>query len=206
MPIITDVPYDPEDEDLAGDAATVVDGNVPVVAMIGDASSGGRMVTAVLGAGGSEPLIVANGGVRNGTSAASICRRSPWVSGVWVSAYDGGSELLSILGSQELASAAFAAAAVDCVNLLALGANVAGPDDPAAIVAAAIGLSVGGVPCQTFQQCMASINEDRQADYDGPTGMLALDMGGDVTRANYDVYGFDEMGNDMTSDQVTATF
>jgi branched-chain amino acid transport system substrate-binding protein len=207
VPIIAEVPYDPEDEDLSGAAEKAVADNVPVVAMIGDASSGGRMVAAMLAAGGSEPLIVANGGVRNADfGRVDLQALSERVSGVSVSAYDGATELMSILGSQELASAAFAAAAVDCVNLLALGANASAPDDPAAIVAAAIKLSVGGVPCQSFVQCMTTINEDRKADYNGPTGMLALDVVGDVTRANYDIYGFDEMGNDMTSGQVIATF
>ena len=62
--------------------------------------------SALLAAGGNDPLIVANGGVRNADfGRADLQALAERVSGVSVSAYDGGSELMSILGSQELASA-----------------------------------------------------------------------------------------------------
>ena len=64
------------------------------------------------------------------------------------------------------------------MNLLAL-APTSPPPTTRRDRAAAIELSVGGVPCKTLHAVHDPIDEDRKADYDGPTGQLALDMPGE---------------------------
>jgi branched-chain amino acid transport system substrate-binding protein len=201
LPVTMELAYRPDDEDFSEEAAGILAAAPPAVAMIGDAESGGRMVAAILAAGGaSSPTIIANDAIRLadfGTriDVADLAKR---VTGVSVSAYEGQQELAEAITPENLATVAFAAAAVDCVNLLALGAVAAGtPDDPGRIVAEVLELSVGGVPCDSFVECRQPMEDGRDVDYDGPTGQLALDGTGDVTRATFEVYGFDTSGTDV---------
>ncbi len=207
VPVTEELPYDPDDDDLTDQAAALVAEAPPVIAVIGDTASGGRMVAALLAAGGNAPLIVASDAVRDADfGRADVAALADRVSGVSVSAFEGEAALTEVLGSASLAPAAFAAAAVDCVNLLALGASVSSPDDPHEIVASAIDLSVGGVPCTSYADCKSAMTDDRKVDYNGPTGLLALDGTGDVTRANFEVYGFTESGVDETAGPLTVLF
>ena len=203
--VAVDLAYRPDDEDFSEEAAEILAASPPSVAMIGDAESGGRMLAAIVDAGGNAPTIVANDAIRladfgSRVDAADLAKR---VTGVSVSAYEGQDELAAAGVPAELASAAFAAAAVDCVNLLALGAVAAeSPDDPAQIVAEVLQLSIGGVPCDSFVECRQPMEDGRDVDYNGPTGQLALDGTGDLTRAWFEVYGFDTSGADVD----TASF
>jgi branched-chain amino acid transport system substrate-binding protein len=195
-----DWPYSPDDEDFTDEAAAVLAGEPPAVAMIGDAQSGGRMVAALLAGQADLPIIIANDAIRLADFASRVdtAALAEHVSGIGVSAFDGQTELAAFLPA-DLVTAAFAAAAVDCVNLLALGAIAAqSPDDPVQIVAQALQLSVGGVPCSSFVDCRQPMEEGRDVDYNGPTGLLALDGTGDVTRAMFVPYEFDEAGNDIS--------
>lgn len=203
--IMSELAYRPDDDDFSDEAAAIVAAAPPVVALIGDAESGGRMVAAILAAEGDTPLIVANDAVRVADFGTRVDAEalSERVSGVSVSAFSGSANLEPMLPS-DVASAAFAAAAVDCVNLLALGATAGDtPDDPAVIAAQAMALSVGGVPCQSFTECLEAMESGLEVDYNGPTGQITLDVNGDVTRAWFDLYRFDESGNDETDDVVS---
>lgn len=204
MAVVSELAYDPNDDDLSAEASQVVAESPPVIAVIGDTASGGRMVSTLLEQSGDDTIIVTNDAIRAADFGSRVTPAvlEQSVGGVSVSAYEGSSNLLSTFGSQELAATAFAAAAVDCVNLLALGATVASPDDPSAMTAAAIELSVSGSPCMTFADCIANLDKGLQVNYDGPTGLLALDASGDVTTANFDVFGFDENGIDITRTQI----
>jgi branched-chain amino acid transport system substrate-binding protein len=199
LPVVAELAYRPDDEDFSEEAAELLAASPPAVAMIGDAESGGRMVAAILAAGDPAPTIIANDAIRladfgTRVDADALARR---VTGVSVSAYEGQEQLAAVIDPDDLAMAAFAAAAVDCVNLLALGAVAAeSPDEPARIVAEVLELSVGGQPCTSFVECRQAMENGRDADYNGPTGQLALDGTGDVTRAVFEVYEFDSSGTD----------
>jgi branched-chain amino acid transport system substrate-binding protein len=197
-------PYNPDDDDFSEEAAEVLAEEPLAVAMIGDAENGGRMVAALLDDEDNHPLIVANDALRMADfgSRVDAALVAAHVSGVGVSAFEGQEELALFL-PPDLVPAAFAAAAVDCVNLLALGAIAAQtPDDPAKIVAQALDLSVGGVPCTSFAVCRQPMEDGRGIDYNGPSGLLALDGKGDVTRANFVPYEFDAAGNDISEKPV----
>jgi branched-chain amino acid transport system substrate-binding protein len=202
--VLTEQSYLPNDEDFSEEAAHIAAEQPPSVVMIGDAESGGRMVAAILGAGPDRPTIVANDAIRLADFGSRVepAVLAEHVSGLGVSAYDGQAGLASLL-PENLATAAFAAAAVDCVNLLALGAIAArSPDEPVQIVAQALQLSVGGAPCASFVGCRQPMEDGREVDYNGPTGLLALDGAGDVTQAMFQPYEFDESGNDISSEPI----
>lgn len=198
VPVAAELSYSTDDDDFSEEAAQIV-AEAPAVAMIGDAESGGRMVAEILAAGDNAPRIVANDAIRLADFGSRIDAEAlaEHVAGVSISAYEGRETLEEMLQT-DLASAAFAAAAVDCVNLIALGAVASSPDDPAQIVAEALELSVGGVPCVSYAECRQQMEDGLEVDYNGPTGQLALDGTGDVTRAVFEVYGFDAAGNDVT--------
>jgi branched-chain amino acid transport system substrate-binding protein len=200
VPVQDELPYSPDDDDFSEEAAEIIAEQPLAVAMIGDAESGGRMVAALLADEANQQIIVANDAIRLADFGSRVNPPvlAAHVSGVGVSAFDGQAALEAFLPA-ELAGAAFAAAAVDCVNLLALGAIAAqSPDDPAQIVAQVLQLSVGGVPCDSFAVCRQRMEEGRDVDYNGPNGLLALDGTGDVTRARFQAYGFDDAGNDVS--------
>ncbi len=83
---------------------------------------------------------------------------------------------------------AYAAYAYDCVNLLALAAEAAGSDDPAAAEARIEDVSGGGFPCSTFADCRDELGRRPNIDYNGASGSLELNEQGDVTQASYDVF------------------
>lgn len=208
--VINQVPYNPADDDLTDEAAMVLQGSPPVIAVVGDMTSGGRMVTEVAEESGEDgPLILANDAVRRADFSAFISRLgaaalTQRVHGVSVAAFDGESALESWYGRQDLAAVPFASATADCVNLLALGATVAGPDDPQAIASQVIDLSVGGQICRSFEECKAQIDQGLKIDYNGASGYLALDSNGDVTTAGFELYGFDGTGADKTESHITV--
>jgi branched-chain amino acid transport system substrate-binding protein len=85
---------------------------------------------------------------------------------------------------------AYAAYAYDCVNLLALAAEAAGSDDPAAAEAQIEDVSGGGFSCSTFADCREQLSRGANIDYNGASGQLELNEQGDVTQASYDVFEY----------------
>jgi branched-chain amino acid transport system substrate-binding protein len=99
----------------------------------------------------------------------------------------------------------FAAYAFDCANLFALATQQLGDDDPPAIARTLAAISAQGVRCVSFADCVADMEANRQIDYDGASGEIEFDGAGDVTRAVYEVFAFDESGTDIGLDRVTVT-
>ena len=72
------------------------------------------------------------------------------------------------------------------------------PQSWAQWVAEALELSAGGLTCESFAQCRASMDAGLAVDYNGATGQhFGLDANGDVNRAWFEVYKFDDAGNDV---------
>ena len=97
---------------------------------------------------------------------------------------------------------AYAAYAYDCVNLLALAAQAAGSDDaedrsrPRSRPSAPAGRR-----CQRFAPLRRSCwPQGRNIDLDGASGDLELQDDGDVGVATYDVFAFDEQGQDESTE------
>jgi branched-chain amino acid transport system substrate-binding protein len=88
------------------------------------------------------------------------------------------------------APTAYAGHAYDCVNLLALAAESAGTDDPAAAVNEVIDVSRGGTSCLTFATCVNVLRDGLNIDLDGASGQLELDDEGDVTLAAYEQFTY----------------
>ena len=84
----------------------------------------------------------------------------------------------------------YAAEAYDAVILAALAA-VADGDIGAAIAAGLPDVSVGGVKCGSFAECLSALETGQDIDYDGVSGPLNFTPEGDVSPASYGIYTYD---------------
>lgn len=102
-------------------------------------------------------------------------------------------------GRQEERTAPFAAQAVDCVNLIALAAELSGSDRPSDIRSNIQSASVGGVPCNEFAACAELIGRGRTIDYNSQAGSVDLGATGDPLSGSFDAIRFKKDG---TEDQA----
>ncbi len=103
----------------------------------------------------------------------------------------------------------FAAETFDAVNLAAIAASAAEDDAGASIAASLTTVSGGVLPkaatgkdrttCGTYGECVTALKAGKTPDYDGESGAIAFDANGDITSANYMVFGY---GPDNTAKMV----
>jgi branched-chain amino acid transport system substrate-binding protein len=98
----------------------------------------------------------------------------------------------------------FAANAYDCVNLVALAAVRADSDAPRDIAAEIPSVSSSGLACRTFTACVGAIGDDRQIDYNGPSGLTEIGRNGDTSRAVFDRFIFNADGEDVFDRTITV--
>lgn len=91
----------------------------------------------------------------------------------------------------------FAMQAFDCVTLIALAASLADSDIGTEFAGFIPLVSSGGQECRTFAECSQAARDGRETDYDGPSGLTEIGSAGDPTEARFDVFSFDEEGNDQ---------
>lgn len=108
-------------------------------------------------------------------------------------------ELVAV--NPQLKDMTFAAETYDAVNLAAVAAAAAQDDSGTSIashlLAVSGGSTAGGgekaadaVLCKNYQECAEGIRSGKTVDYDGESGAIAFDAGGDITRANYMVFTY----------------
>ena len=84
----------------------------------------------------------------------------------------------------------YAAEAYDAVMLAALAAIVAHNDSGAAVARDLRSVSSAGIKCMSFGECLDVLKTQKDIDYDGVSGPLALDAAGDPSPAHYGVYRY----------------
>lgn len=97
----------------------------------------------------------------------------------------------------------FAAETYDAVNLAAIAAAVAQDDAGKSIASTLIAVSGGtarpaggsqpageAVACTSYKECTDALRAGKRPDYDGESGPINFDANGDVSKANYVVYGY----------------
>ena len=65
-----------------------------------------------------------------------------------------------------------------------------------------LAVSDSGSPCMSFVACRADIEEGSNINYDGPAGTLTLGTNGDVIAADFELFGFDDLGRDVKKQTV----
>jgi ABC-type branched-subunit amino acid transport system substrate-binding protein len=84
----------------------------------------------------------------------------------------------------------YAAEAYDAVILAALAA-VQGGDAGSALAANLGDVSVGGLKCASFTECLGPVRAGEDIDYDGVSGPLNFTPAGDISPAYYGLYTYD---------------
>lgn len=105
----------------------------------------------------------------------------------------------------DLEETTFAGQVFDCVNIIALAAEVAGSDDPTVFQAELAEVTRGGEKCTSFEECLPLIQEGADIDYDGVTGPLEFIDAGEPGEASIEVYTFDEAGDVQPIDTIQTT-
>ena len=202
------VRYSPDNVSISAAAEHVAAMGSSVVVVIGDAVSGQVMLAAIDGAESTvRPRFVVNDAMRRPTTSAEpmgvdLANR---IIGISPLAYSTNADFLADLGATPDNPSPYAANAFDCVNLIALAALASGRTQPAAIAAQIPAISSSGSPCMTFAQCRDDLILDRNINYDGPGGRLTIGVNGDLTEADFEVFGFDETGRDIRLTTRSAT-
>lgn len=208
--IETAVSYDPTADDLDAVALNALEDAPPVVVVLGDADAGMRMLASAMAVAPTPiPVFVVNDALRTPAQPSLLENMSPEqlsrIRGVSPSVLVNNPDLLAILGAGERdPSTAFASAAFDCVNLIALAATSLEGDDPVAIAGQLSALSRGGTSCRDFPTCSALLGEGRNIDYNGYEGLMRLDANGDVTVGAFERFSFDAEGDDVTDLRLTV--
>lgn len=97
---------------------------------------------------------------------------------------------------------AFAPYVYDCVVTIALAAEVAGTDDPAAIRDELVGVTRDGEPCADFATCRDLAAEGTDIDYDGVSGPLEYVPAAEPATGIYDIVEFGADGAPTVADTV----
>jgi branched-chain amino acid transport system substrate-binding protein len=94
----------------------------------------------------------------------------------------------------------------DAVVITALATIQADSDDPAQIAANINGITREGDKCETFEDCLAIIEEGGDVDYDGPSGPQDFSQPGEPTSASFAVlaYGDDNQIDEAATEYRTA--
>ncbi|HYH31287.1 MAG TPA: ABC transporter substrate-binding protein [Pseudonocardia sp.] len=102
----------------------------------------------------------------------------------------------------DLVETQFAPQVYDCVNIIALAAEVAGSDAPTAFAGEIVGVTRDGTKCTSYAECQPLIADGQDIDYDGVSGPLDFVPAGEPGTASIEVYGFNEQGQLQTLDTV----
>lgn len=73
----------------------------------------------------------------------------------------------------------------DAVMIAALAAAVANSDSASEIAKRINGVTAGGQPCSSYDDCLFQIQRDVDIDYDGPSGPLSFSQAGEPAEASY---------------------
>lgn len=190
--VVSKIIYDPRATDFGAEVAQVKAAAPDAVVLIGFAEAA-RVITELvkqgIGPQQGTRLYVADGVV----GQASLASLPPGtMAGVLASVpgrplpADFAARLTAL--DPALTTFSYAAQAYDAVVLLALAAEQARSDAPAALAANLPDVSRGGVRCSTYARCKGLIDAGIGIDYDGVSGPVDLDANGDVASATIGLF------------------
>jgi branched-chain amino acid transport system substrate-binding protein len=199
--LVEAVPFDPGDEDLSAEARAVVDSGANAAIVIGAGEDSARFLAAL----GEQDIsgllrVVVNDAIRDPNAEPLIAELDPElrsrIVGVAPQALpDSRPDEETPAGAVDV-DGPYAVNAVDCVNLIALGAVLAGSTAGRDIAERIPDISADGSVCSTFDSCVAVITNGFNPNYDGPSGVIEI-VDGETVQAPFIAFGFDEQGRDL---------
>jgi branched-chain amino acid transport system substrate-binding protein len=199
------IAFDPSDDDYSDEAvrATVAS----MVAVIGDNEAGARMVEALFEAGDDQIEIVVNDAMRVPSAAGTYQRLAKadreHLRGVSPRSHISDTAFQdAYMARYPESRGLFAANAYDCVNVIALAANAADSTEPTSIAQQLHRVTTDGTPCSSFPICDELRANERDIDYQGPSGRLDLGADGEPEVSEFELFGYDDDGVDIALDTV----
>jgi len=200
LAVLAEIAFSGDDEDLADEADALLENSPSVVAILGDAGDGTRLLDAVAQAtaDAEPPTIVVNDALRD-AQTQQVIQGLPRQ----VREQIRGVAPLAVTPNDLELNELYAANAYDCVNLIALASIQAGSQVPTSIAAQMASVSAGGSQCRSFVDCSDRLGRGLQIDYEGPSGNTELsNRTGDPARARFQEFEFDQDGRD----EAVSTF
>ncbi len=192
--------------DIDDTAAAVLEANNDTVVVIADAVSGPQLVAGIDRLSDGTLKYIVNDAMRRPNADVvpyepDLARR---VKGVSPLASPDEQFLAQLRGFDASTSGAYATNAYDCLNLIALASATSTSDQPRRMADVLAGLTSGGTGCTTFAECVESLKNRRNFQYNGPGGVLDIGRQGDLVSAVYEVFGYDDSGRDISEGEVVV--
>jgi branched-chain amino acid transport system substrate-binding protein len=107
----------------------------------------------------------------------------------------------------DLVDYSYSAETYDAVIITALAAIAADTDDPAVVATEINGVTREGEACETFEDCVALLDEGEDIDYNGPSGPQEFSQPGEPTAASFAImsYGDDNQIDDEATEYRQAS-
>jgi branched-chain amino acid transport system substrate-binding protein len=205
--VSTMIPVTASEDSVATAVASVVATQAEVVVVIADGATGPAIIAAIDDASSFAPTYVVNDAIRRPATSAQPFGRSlgARVEGVSPLAYPTSDSFMeSLRGVNPTATGLFAHNAYDCLNAIALAAQAAQSDNPAAMARQVPIVTDQGTPCGSFTTCAEAIEAGRQINYTGPGRDLTIGNDGEVLTAVFERFTFDADGRDVGNGFVTV--
>jgi branched-chain amino acid transport system substrate-binding protein len=201
------VAFTAQEDSISAAVEEVLSNQPDVVAVIADGTAGPAIINALDAASTSRLTFVVNDAVRRPAASskpftAGLARR---VVGVSPLAYAHSAGFTAALAAVDATSTGlYAHNAYDCLNIIALAALASGSSQPADIAGSISAVTNSGTECTMFDDCNAALSEDRNINYNGPTGNLEIDDNGNVVAADFERFTFDESGRDVADGEISV--
>lgn len=206
--VLTSVGFLPTEDSIADAVDAVIIADPGVVAVIADSTSGPAIINALDAADPDGRLTyVVNDALRRPAASAQPFDKSlnSRIVGVSPLPFSSSASFLAALAAVDpAATGLYAHNAYDCFALIALAAQTSGTTQPRTLSAAVAALSTSGTSCDSFTVCSAALADGSNINYDGPSGTLAIDLGGNVSRGQFERFEFDENGRDVAVGTVVV--
>jgi branched-chain amino acid transport system substrate-binding protein len=205
--VVLDQVYDPEAQSFEAEVDAVISEDADALVMIGfDESS--RILSSLFEQGftpDEKQIYLVDGNIGNALGEDfSEPGTLVGVRGTLPSAELSDDFRERLLGvDPELVDYSYSAEAYDAVVITALAAIAAESDDPAAIATQINGITREGEACETFEDCLALLEDGEDIDYNGPSGPQEFSQPGEPTAASFAIMSY---GDDNQIDESLTEY
>ncbi len=193
--IVEQFTYDPQAAEFSAEVDKVVSGDPEALVIIGFEETS-KILTSLFEAGftpaDGKKIYLVDGNVGNALGEQLPAGSMEGIRGTLPAAEITGDfqdRLLAV--DPELIDFSYGPETYDAVIIVALAAQIAGSDDPAAIAAEINGVTRDGEKCSTYADCVALIDAGTDIDYDGPSGPQTFGPEGEPTEASFKILTYD---------------
>ncbi len=193
--IVDQFTYDPQAAEFSAEVDKAISGDPEALVIIGFEETS-KILTSLFEAGytpaAGKKIYLVDGNVGNALGAQLPAGSMEGIRGTLPAAEITGDFQDRLLGVDPgLIDFSYGPESYDAVIIVALAAEIAGTDDPAAVAAQINGVTRDGEKCTTYADCVALIDAGTDIDYDGPSGPQTFGPEGEPTEASFKILTYD---------------